>query len=55
MAAHLLSTTGKAAGSADVGDVIATQAIKPHLIHEAVRLRWRGVAPVPTAPRPAPT
>ena len=43
MAAHLLSTTGKAAGSADVGDVIATQAIKPHLIHEAVtaEMAWR--------------
>ncbi len=43
MPAHLLSTTGKAAGTADVGEVIAAQAIKPHLIHEAVtaEMAWR--------------
>lgn len=43
MPAHLLSTTGKAAGIADVGDAIASQAIKPHLIHEAVtaEMAWR--------------
>jgi large subunit ribosomal protein L4 len=43
MAAHLLSKTGKASGSADIGEVIADQAIKPHLIHEAVtaEMAWR--------------
>jgi len=43
MAAHLLSKTGKASGSADVGEAIAEQAIKPHLIHEAVtaEMAWR--------------
>jgi large subunit ribosomal protein L4 len=43
MAAHLLSKTGKASGSADVGEAIADQAIKPHLIHEAVtaEMAWR--------------
>ena len=43
MAAHLLSKTGTAAGSADVGEAIADQAIKPHLIHEAVtaEMAWR--------------
>ncbi len=43
MPAHLLSTTGKAAGTADVGEAIAAQAIKPHLIHEAVtaEMAWR--------------
>jgi len=43
MAAHLLSNTGKASGSADVGEAIADQAIKPHLIHEAVtaEMAWR--------------
>lgn len=43
MPAHLLSTTGKAAGTADVGEIIAAQAIKPHLIHEAVtaEMAWR--------------
>ena len=43
MAAHLLSQTGKASGSADVGEAIADQAIKPHLIHEAVtaEMAWR--------------
>jgi large subunit ribosomal protein L4 len=43
MAAHLLSKTGKASGSAEVGEAIADQAIKPHLIHEAVtaEMAWR--------------
>lgn len=43
MAAHLLSKTGKASGSASVGEAIADQAIKPHLIHEAVtaEMAWR--------------
>jgi len=43
MAAHLLSKTGKASGSADIGEALAEQAIKPHLIHEAVtaEMAWR--------------
>jgi large subunit ribosomal protein L4 len=43
MAAHLLSKTGKASGAADVGAEIEAQAIKPHLIHEAVtaEMAWR--------------
>jgi large subunit ribosomal protein L4 len=43
MAAHLLSNTGSASGSADIGAELAAQDIKPHLIHEAVtaELAWR--------------
>ncbi len=43
MAAHLLSKTGKASGVADVGEALAAQPIKPHLIHEAVtaEMGWR--------------
>ena len=43
MAAHLLSTTGAASGAADLGTELASQAIKPHLIHEAVtaEMAWR--------------
>lgn len=43
MAAHLLSNTGKASGAADIGAELEAQAIKPHLIHEAVtaEMAWR--------------
>lgn len=43
MAAHLLSSTGKASGAADMGAELQAQAIKPHLIHEAVtaEMAWR--------------
>lgn len=43
MAAHLLSKTGKASGAADMGAELQAQAIKPHLIHEAVtaEMAWR--------------
>ena len=43
MAAHLLSNTGSASGSADIGAELAAQDIKPHLIHEAVtaEMAWR--------------
>ncbi|MSO43805.1 MAG: 50S ribosomal protein L4 [Thermoleophilia bacterium] len=43
MAAHLLSPTGSASGSAEVGTELASQVIKPHLIHEVVtaEMAWR--------------
>lgn len=43
MAAHLLSNTGKASGDASIGAELEAQAIKPHLIHEAVtaEMAWR--------------
>jgi large subunit ribosomal protein L4 len=43
MAAHLLTKTGKASGAADLGAELEAQAIKPHLIHEAVtaEMAWR--------------
>ena len=43
MAAHLLTKTGKASGAADMGAELQAQAIKPHLIHEAVtaEMAWR--------------
>ncbi len=43
MAAHLLSKTGKASGTAAMGADLEAQAIKPHLIHEAVtaEMAWR--------------
>jgi large subunit ribosomal protein L4 len=43
MAAHLLTTTGSATGPADMGADLEAQAIKPHLIHEAVtaEMAWR--------------
>lgn len=43
MAAHLLTKTGKASGDADMGAELQAQAIKPHLIHEAVtaEMAWR--------------
>lgn len=43
MPAHLLAKTGKASGAADVGAELEAQAIKPHLIHEAVtaEMAWR--------------
>jgi large subunit ribosomal protein L4 len=43
MAAHLLSQTGSASGPAAMGAELEAQAIKPHLIHEAVtaEMAWR--------------
>lgn len=43
MAAHLLTKTGKASGDAAMGAELQDQAIKPHLIHEAVtaEMAWR--------------
>lgn len=43
MPAHLLTKTGKASGDADMGAELQAQAIKPHLIHEAVtaEMAWR--------------
>lgn len=43
MAAHLLTKTGKASGDAHMGAELTAQAIKPHLIHEAVtaEMAWR--------------
>jgi large subunit ribosomal protein L4 len=53
MAAHLLSKTGKASGAADVGAEIEAQAIKPHLIHEAVtaEMAWRRAGTASTKTR----
>lgn len=43
MAAHKLTKTGKASGSAALGAELEAQAIKPHLIHEVVtaEMAWR--------------
>jgi large subunit ribosomal protein L4 len=53
MAAHLLSNTGSASGSADIGAELAAQDIKPHLIHEAVtaEMAWRRAGTASTKTR----
>jgi large subunit ribosomal protein L4 len=53
MAAHLLSNTGSASGSADIGAELSAQDIKPHLIHEAVtaEMAWRRAGTASTKTR----